>query len=256
MTKIMKAIVFDLDETLGQFTELGIFLDAIEEYFNVKLDQNEFNNLLDMFPEFIRPNIFNILSYLIKKRRKKHCNKIMIYTNNTGAKEWTYKIRDYFNYKLNDKVFDQTVCAFKVNGEQVEMNRTTYNKTYEDLVRCTHIPNNTKVCFIDDQYHDKMANEHVVYIHVVPYYYNLSFEEMASRYANKFNIQDERFVSNINSNMRKYNYTPKIKRESELQIDNIVGKTIMKHLHEFLKSQKKTRKKEQKNKKNKKTKKL
>ena len=83
----MKIVVFDLDETLGYFTELGIFYDCLKKYINsenniIKLSQTEFNDILDLFPEFVRPNIINILTYLKRKKDSKCCHKMMIYTNN------------------------------------------------------------------------------------------------------------------------------------------------------------------------------
>jgi len=63
-------IVFDLDETLGHFVQLGIFCDILEKYNKRKLTTNEFNELMDIFPEFIRPNILKILLYLKKKKKK------------------------------------------------------------------------------------------------------------------------------------------------------------------------------------------
>ena len=63
-----KIVVFDVDETLGYFVEFGIFWDALLQYKPAhKLDQHEFNTILDLYPEFIRPNILSILSYLKHK---------------------------------------------------------------------------------------------------------------------------------------------------------------------------------------------
>ena len=63
----MKIVVFDLDETLGYFTQYGIFWDSLTNYFKTKnkkgLSQIEFDLILDLYPEFLRPNILNILMY-------------------------------------------------------------------------------------------------------------------------------------------------------------------------------------------------
>ena len=62
--KNKKVVVFDLDETLGSFVELGSFCTLLDDYFN---NSNKaysiFNELLDLYPEFLRPNIINILNY-------------------------------------------------------------------------------------------------------------------------------------------------------------------------------------------------
>ena len=80
-----KIVVFDLDETLGYFLELGMFWDALKEYIKYKqlkitMGQSIFNDILDLFPEFLRPNIIGILNYLKEKKEKNHCEKLMIYT--------------------------------------------------------------------------------------------------------------------------------------------------------------------------------
>ena len=53
-------MVFDLDETLGHFSQLYVFWSLLINYIN---NSNEliFFKLLDSFPKFLRPNILNIL---------------------------------------------------------------------------------------------------------------------------------------------------------------------------------------------------
>jgi hypothetical protein len=133
----MKIVVFDLDETLGYFVEFGILWDSLSfymsKYFNKELNQNEFNSILDVYPEFLRPNIINILNYLKNKKKSNSCQKMMIYTNNQGSQKWTNRIVSYFETKLGGyKLFDQIISAFKINGKQIEFCRTTNNKTYKD----------------------------------------------------------------------------------------------------------------------------
>ena len=36
MTKLRKIVVFDLDETLGHFVDLGMFCEAFEKFYNYK----------------------------------------------------------------------------------------------------------------------------------------------------------------------------------------------------------------------------
>ena len=38
----MKIVVFDLDETLGYFTELGIFWDSLDYYMKIKKFETHF----------------------------------------------------------------------------------------------------------------------------------------------------------------------------------------------------------------------
>ena len=233
----MKIIVFDLDETLGYFTQLGIFWDCLNEYFNQTLTQIDFNNILDLYPEFLRPNIIDILFYLKNKKITNCCNKIMIYTNNQGPKEWCQHIIHYFDKKINYKLFDQIIAAFKVNGEKVELCRTTHNKTHTDLVKCSQMPSNTQICFLDDKYHPEMTNENIYYINVKPYYYDLPFEVMLSRFKNSkvYNRSiNDKFDSNVMDCINKYNYKYTFKTVSENNIDTIVSKQMFVHLKLFL----------------------
>lgn len=238
MQNVCKIIVFDMDETLGQFVELGIFIDSLELYFGKELNQYQFNMTMSLFPEFIRPGILSILKYALYKKKQGKCNKIMIYTNNNGEKKWTYRIKDFFNYYFNENVFDQAICAYKVNGKQIELCRTTYNKTVNDLINCTKLPINTQICFIDDQYHEQMIHDNVVYIHAAPYKMTLSFKEMATRYAKTYNIKNSNFIPFIITNMNKYRYRVFKKTKQEKSIDKIVGKEIFKHVRDFFKSSK------------------
>jgi hypothetical protein len=239
----MKIVVFDLDETLGYFTELGMFWDCLKKYLNVEnnktiLTQSDFNDILDLFPEFLRPNIINILSYLKKKKESKCCHKMMIYTNNTGSPEWAHHIISYFESKIKYKLIDQLIAAFKINGKQVEICRTTHNKTHNDLIRCTKIPANTEICFLDDMFHPGMVNENIYYINIKPYYYDLKFNDMIYKFMNsdcgkKMIINNDNFEKIMNDEFKRYNYKCLDKNLKEYEIDKVLGKQIMTHLQEF-----------------------
>jgi len=76
--KPLKIVVFDFDETLGCFIELGIFWDALEDYYGHNLFKDKFFEVLDIFPEFLRPNIFKILDFVKDKKEKLQCDRVMI----------------------------------------------------------------------------------------------------------------------------------------------------------------------------------
>jgi hypothetical protein len=238
---VMKIVVFDLDETLGYFTEFGMFLDCIANYLKKtnqsNLSQEDFNSLLDLYPEFLRPNIINILKYLKTKKNSGECDKIMIYTNNNMPREWCEQIIEYFETKISSKLFDQIIAAFKINGKQVEKNRTTYNKTHDDLIRCTKLPKNTEICFLDDILHPGMVNENIYYINIKPYYYSLSFEEMLERFLNstlgKKYKNEKEFEMSMMAHWKLYNYKNIQKDKKEYELDKIVGKHIITHLQRF-----------------------
>ena len=240
-----KIVVFDLDETLGYFVEFGMFWDTLKHYYknnedntNQKtlFDQTLFNKLLDLYPEFTRPNILNILKYLKKQKQDQHCHKLMIYTNNQGPPEWAQQIKGYFEDKLNFVLFDQIIGAFKVNGKQVELCRTTHMKTHKDFISCTKIPETTQICFIDDVFHPGMTNNNIYYIHIKPYTYDLPFETIADRFiANGLLPKNDPTLMKeaIIVGMKRYNHTYVEKQPLEHEIDAMLSKKILHHLHTF-----------------------
>ena len=244
VTPIPKIVVFDLDETLGYFKEFGIFWYSMTEYFidslhkEILLSQCIFNKLLDLFPEFLRPNIISILFYLKEKKQQMQCNKIFIYTNNQGPKEWTEYIQNYFNEKLNYNLFEQIIGAFKTNGKINETCRSCTTKNINDLIRCTKMPTNTQIVFIDDVLYNKMIDDNVYYINVKPYIYCISYDKMMERVLNSKIIDDyignnNQFNSNLILLMNKYTFKSKEKSNIEYKIDNILSKKILEHLYTF-----------------------
>jgi hypothetical protein len=230
----LKMVVFDLDETLGYFVEFGMFWNALESFYRRKLSQREFNDILDLYPEFVRPNIIDILQFLNHKKRENHCSHVMIYTNNQGPKEWAISIKSYFESKMKTTIFDRIIAAFKVNGKQVEICRTTHNKTHQDFIKCTKLPENSQICFLDDVYHPEMKNDNVYYINVKPYVYDLPYEELIRRYTNKYPVPDTHlFQNHIISHMKKYHHTVLKKDLGEHDVDVIITKQILHHLQVF-----------------------
>ena len=247
----MKIVVFDLDETLGYFVEYGIFWDCLNKYLlneNYQLTQKDFNEILDLFPEFLRPNIINILNYLKNKKQSKCCHKMMIYTNNQGPKKWAQQIILYFESKINYKLFDQIIAAFKINGEKIEICRTSHDKSHSDLIKCTQIPIDTEICFLDDNYYPEMAHKNVYYINIKPYIHDLSFKTMIMRFLSsnlgkKLIEKDKtiKFMTSMMSEFKKYNFTCLDKNQDENEIDKILSKEILTHLQEFFNKSLKTK---------------
>jgi len=238
----MKIVVFDLDETLGYFSQFGMFWDSLNEYLKSKekptMTQNDFNCILDLYPEFLRPNIINILKYLKKKKESNCCHKMMIYTNNNGPREWSRHVIEYFEKKINYKIVDQIIAAFKVDGKQIEICRTTHNKTHKDFIRCTKLPVNAEICFLDDVFHPGMVNDNVYYINVKPYYHDLKFEYMIQKFMDstigKTMVKDDDdFEKIMLVKLKHYNYTCIDKNPKEYELDVILGKHIISHLQAF-----------------------
>jgi hypothetical protein len=235
----LKIVVFDLDETIGYFTEISIFWDALEHFYGHNLLNDKFFEMLDVFPEVFRPNILKILDVI---RRKRSCSKIYIYTNNQGPKSWVTLLSEYMDKKVGYKIFDYIIAAYKVRGKQIEPKRTSHEKSVADLVRCTNIPANTEICFIDDLYHSLMDKDNVYYINIKPYRVSIPFEEMANRYydavlSKNTSIKKSDFAANIVRSMKQYNYMVLKKSIDEEKVDTIVSKKLLSNLEDFLKNE-------------------
>ena len=243
-----KAIVFDLDETIGNFTDLYILWVGITKFLviNKNIDLFElFNKLLDLFPEFIRPNIIQIFSFILKKKQKKQIRGLYIYTNNQCMDDkWIKYISNYFDYKLKyESFFDKIIYAFKIDGKILQLERTTCKKKLNDFINCTLIPNSSKICFIDNTFYQQMIDDKVYYIQPVSYYHNLSENTVLKRFCSS---EIGKFVS-LNSSV-KDNYFKHIVdwffvNKNSLRIPkNIlpnktyqeISKKILYHIKEFL----------------------
>jgi hypothetical protein len=279
-----KVIVFDVDETLGYFTQFSIFGHVLEEYFNKPgIMYRYFNDLVDLYPEIIRPNMVRILDYIRKKKNAGVCSKVMIYTNNAGPDKWVGHIRQYFENKLRTftgggssssdtksglaivpPLFDHTIGGFKPNQESTSSSstypqRTTSHKTVNEFIRCGRLPSDIEICFLDDVEHPKMVDERVYYIKLQPYHSYIPFEMFVVRFLNsalyrdvfdKFNVPS--ITPGMASNAKKqilsieiHNLFVKYANLSEYdakanqqdinprEIDEIISKYILYHLHQF-----------------------
>ncbi len=200
--KPRKIVVFDLDETLGHFGQLSMLWFNIQDETNVKLTEPDFYRLMDLYPEVLRPNIIKILKYLDKKKESGECSRVLIYTNNNGEKKWPLMIKRYLEYKIGSRLFDRTIAAYKAHGHQIEPLRTTYNKTYNDLMRCGRLPQHCEICFVDDLVHPQMQRQNVFYIHIPRYEYEFSPSEMLKRFlaspmGNKLISNKQRFFNEM-----------------------------------------------------------
>ena len=234
MTK--RIVVFDMDGTLGYFSQLSILFKSIEIFLNKKITQSNFNSIMNLYKECLRPDICGIFAYLTNQKELGKIDKICIYTNNQGPKLWTTRIKKYFETKCQGLIFDNVICAFTVNGEVIEKMRTTNSKTYDDLVKCTKMPKDTQVCFIDDQKHRYMDHENVYYIHVKPYVYSISLNELFSRFLDSKVIKFDKklFVNFLNCIfLKNIRYEHETKEQDEKDIDIIASKQMLKLIREF-----------------------
>jgi len=227
-----KVIVFDLDETLGAFGEMFLMWSAIEPYMGFIDKKMIFRELLELYPEFLRPGVLSILEFLNYKKKAGVCSSIFLYTNNQCPKEWVDLILEYFEERLKcPDLFDKVVYAFKINNKIVEPLRTSHSKIYSDLIRCTLMPKNSELCFIDNTYHRKMDHDRVYYIQPKSYEHGLLPEEIITRFMRKwliFPLPDE-----VEDSLREWFSHIRPNNGGSVQESLIVSQKIMYHLKEY-----------------------
>ena len=104
--------------------------------------------------------------------------------------------------------------------KRIEFCRSSHDKSIKDLIKCTKLPKDTEICYLDDTYYPQMNYENVYYIKVKPYTHDLDFDVMIQRFINsntilskiiveKYNNDD--FIGFMKENMNKYEFVKKYK---------------------------------------------
>ena len=239
-----KVIVFDLDETLGSFADLYILWRGIK---HAVPTYSSFNDLCDLFPEFLRYGILTILEYLYDKKIKKECYKIFIYTNNQCSTEWVHLISKYLETRVKSTrknnrkyvLFDQLICAFKIQNKPIEKSRTSHAKTLNDFIRCTLVSEHADFCFLDDVEYPGMKSAKVYYICPRPYIHTLSVHTIIKRITQSTNIIPEGILSNESFwrdwfHLHHRRRSGKHPNRSDIELDLQVSQKIIYHLKEFI----------------------
>eukprot|EP00746_Dinoflagellata_sp_MGD_P138531 gnl/MRDRNA2_/MRDRNA2_72169_c0_seq3.p1 gnl/MRDRNA2_/MRDRNA2_72169_c0~~gnl/MRDRNA2_/MRDRNA2_72169_c0_seq3.p1 ORF type:complete len:208 (-),score=23.67 gnl/MRDRNA2_/MRDRNA2_72169_c0_seq3:10-633(-) len=195
---------------------------------------------MDIFPEFLRPNILKILQYVTRKKRSGACRKVMIYTNNQGPWSWPQMIASYFDTKTGLKTFDHIVYG---EFEEIVHGLGKRTKSFQDLTKCTGISSDIKICFYDDRRHPLMEHDNVDYFHLEPYEFNMMFWDMAERYYAKAQSMGGRnkfdFVEDIVSFSTRYYDEFQISEDNvtdyaaERHANEVVSQKMMTHLRAF-----------------------
>ena len=239
-----KVLVFDLDETLGSFSELQWIWNAILQFheksklFNETQKQQLLKTLIDIYPEFLRPGILPILEYVDKKKTSGECMAVFLYTNNQHPPPWTEHIVDFFNQYIEEKhhtpmFFDQTIRAFKIGQEKIEWMRTSHDKSYGDFIKCTLLPPNTEICFIDNTYFRSMIYPKVYYIQPKSYVHSLTQDDIVKRFvlAETSGILDDYFRTTASSFSSASSFffssTQSQKKMRKIQVQKFIEQTML-----------------------------
>jgi hypothetical protein len=254
-----KVVVFDLDETLGSFADLYIIWCGIK---HALPSCSTFNELCDIFPEFLRYGILTILEYLYDKKNKKECHQIFIYTNNQCSADWVGLISKYLEKKVKSTskhvkypLFDKMICAFKINNKQVEPYRTGHTKKMDDFIRCSLVSENADICFLDDVEYPAMKSTKVYYICPRPYIHTLSTYTIIKRITQipwipKGILSNESFWRDW-FELHNHKFSRRPHGKCDIELDLQVSQKIIYHLRDFMMFGKQKQGEKMKSKKNK-----
>lgn len=235
-----KHFIFDVDETLGSFSDLYILWKGIQQKDKNKknnlMSKVIFNQLLNLYPEFLRYGITTILEYLYHKKKKNQCGNVYIYTNNQCEPPWIELIISYFETQFGlNGLFEKPICAFKINNKHNNSCRTSHEKNYRDFLNCTLISKNIELCFIDDTFFPKMHNDQIFYIQPKSYHHSLSVDEIIRRFIES-KIIEEPFIS-ANFLKEWFSKHPSLKKTTrsrlEKEIDIEISRKLMSNIREF-----------------------
>jgi len=238
-----KVVIFDLDETLGSFADLYILWGGIKQ---VNPDCDSIEEILDLFPEFLRFGILIILEYLYECKTKKICYKIFIYTNNQCSTNWVTMIANYLEKKVKEnfpdsskkKLFDRIICAFKINNVPIEECRSSHHKKVDDFLSCSMISESEDICFIDDVDYPQMKGSKVYYICPRPYIHPLNTTKIINRMVKSNIFPPDKKIVFSESYWKSWFMIHKrrmIRRgNSDVTIDLQISKKIINHLRDFL----------------------
>jgi len=242
-----KHFIFDLDETIGSFSELYLLFQCINSLpTSLQTDPKLLvDELLLLFPEFFRHGINVIMTYLYKKKQTGACSGIHIYTNNSCLPDtWCYFIMSFIEERWNMKgLFDSVIRAFKIDGKIVESKRTMSEKAHKDLLNCLLLPYDTEFCFIDNDHYAKMKHRYVYYLQPRPYYHYMTREQIIERFLNSyFGKQISTFMNqDIQPLLYKWyksqNYSMSSTKRSldYLETDLNTSNQLFKHVRKFFK---------------------
>jgi len=163
-----KCIIFDLDETLGYFTQIYVLCCKFTEITSNSLSSTDLFYMFSEFPNIFRPGIFTLLAY-INLLKIKYDVKVVLYTNSLMSITWIQTIIDYINKKINPqtKFFDHYIT--------LDMKcRKNVKKSIDEVYNCCSnlsrdykyfIVDNKKFHSITDNVEFKLINTYIYTYH-------------------------------------------------------------------------------------------
>ena len=167
-----QCIVFDLDETIGHFSQLYAIYIKMKQIYNFEISVTHLHSLFQKYIKAFRPGIFLLFAYIkVLKESNAHLLTVL-YTNTTLPKIWIHAIITFIEKKIH---LQESSTLFDHVIDITHPLRKTLKKNIKDLTFiCKIAPDNMAILFIDNVKHTSIHHKYMIYTHVYSYMYRYS----------------------------------------------------------------------------------
>lgn len=211
-------------ETIGFFDNFIIFIESLHQYFGLQfnLSQAMFNQLLDLYPELLLPNLLKIFNYISYQKTIGNVNTCILTSSKNYNIMFIHKLINYFNHKVKRKLI--TKCF-------------TYNEFYKTYLKKNYYES---ILYISNQrYFIRDYTSNVQYIILDEYTYYIYILNMVSRIKTSplFYLLNEPFFLfeiKMEREMNRYNYVFAKNSDSSIRKNAEVGYILFNAIHKII----------------------
>ena len=165
-----KCIVFDLDETIGYFSQLYAIYIKMKQIYKIDASISQLHSLFEKHLKVFRPGIFLLFAYInILKESNKQLITVL-YTNTTLPNIWIRAIVSFIEKKIHINHEERRLFDFVI--DVTHPSRKTLKKNIADLTNICKIPSDkVAILFIDNLKHASINHKCMIYTQVYSYMY-------------------------------------------------------------------------------------
>ena len=136
-------IVIDFDNTIGYFKQIVYLLNIIELAQKRSFNQNDVDNLINLYPNVLRPRINEILTMIHQMKTQKKINYFILYTTNRNEKFVNMVVDFIERISGQEKKYLFDLKVFSLTKD-----KPINNLLQENIVK-SNIP--VTLCFVDNK---------------------------------------------------------------------------------------------------------
>ena len=208
-----KCVVFDLDETIGYFSQLYKITKTFEQHTTQTLNKKHIIDLYKYFYNIFRPGIFTLLAY-VKFLKEKYNIQIILYTNTIMDNIWLDSFLEY-TYNMVKLKFDNTMHLHSKCRKSIK-------KNLQDLYNCNiSLNSSSPIMIIDNKEHKLLKGKNITYCLVNTFYFMHDNNVIWKKLHDMFNIT---ITKPLENNTVSKDYNDIIKKSSNNETLDIIYK--------------------------------